>query len=217
MQLKPVSLLLTIGFLAITLVRPIYPNEQVLQHVPTLLTLCLLAVDCRWGKLTTATFLCTIAFLWLHILGARYIYSYVPYDQWCSSIFGFTISERFHLHRNHYDRLVHFAFGWLCLLASFSTIDRMGLLSRTQNLLFSFCIAATFSGVYEVFEWVLAVVMSPQTAEAYNGQQGDLWDAQKDIALAMMGSILAIPFCTFVRSAMNADRQSVELESSASS
>jgi putative membrane protein len=47
--------------------------------------------------------------------------------------------------------------------------------------------------LYELFEWVLALVLSPQSAEAYNGQQGDMFDAQKDMALAMLGGILALP------------------------
>ncbi len=67
-----------------------------------------------------------------------------------------------------------------------------------QSVFYSFCVVTTFSGIYEVFEWLLTLVMSPQDAESYNGQQGDPWDAQKDIAIAMIGSLLAIPFVKLV-------------------
>jgi putative membrane protein len=63
-----------------------------------------------------------------------------------------------------------------------------GKLTRHFALLF---VLAT-SMLYEVFEWLLSVFLSPDQAEAYNGQQGDMWDAQKDMALAMLGAILMI-------------------------
>ena len=61
-------------------------------------------------------------------------------------------------------------------------------ITRHFALLF---ILATSMG-YEVFEWLLSVFLSPEQADAYNGQQGDMWDAQKDMALAMLGAILMI-------------------------
>ncbi len=200
MKLKAVLLLLTATFLAITLVNPIYPKEQFLQHAPTVVALIVLAFDCRFQWLTTPAFGSTIAFFWLHILGARYIYSVVPYEQWCFGVFGVTTADLFGFQRNHYDRFVHFAFGWLFLLASSSMIHRHSGCTVIQNAFFSFCVVAAFSGIYEVFEWFLTIVMSPHDADTYNGQQGDTWDVQKDIALAMLGSILAFPFISCVRS-----------------
>lgn len=49
----------------------------------------------------------------------------------------------------------------------------------------------SWSMIYELFEWSLTIIMSPQSAENYNGQQGDMWDAQKDMALALLGSIIS--------------------------
>lgn len=60
---------------------------------------------------------CLVVFLWLHILGARYIYSFVPYDDWSRSVLGSGISEWFGWERNHYDRLVHLCFGGLWMVA----------------------------------------------------------------------------------------------------
>ena len=58
-------------------------------------------------------------------------------------------------------------------------------------MLFGVLVVLSASAVYEIFEWLLTVVMAPQHAEAYNGQQGDLWDAQKDMALSFGGSLCA--------------------------
>jgi putative membrane protein len=200
MKHRSVLLLLTVAFLGITQVSPLYPREQILQHIPTAIVLCMLGVDCRKQYLTWPAFCCTVAFFWLHIFGARWIYSGVPYDDWCFQLFGVTLRETFQFQRNHYDRLVHFAFGWLFLLASFSMIERSTSGSMPQSLFFSFCVVTALSGIYEVFEWLLTVVMAQRDADAYNGQQGDLWDAQKDIGIAMIGSVIAIPFVTFIRS-----------------
>ncbi|MFO0941465.1 MAG: DUF2238 domain-containing protein [Pirellulales bacterium] len=194
MYLKPSLLILTSAFLLLTLVNPIYPREQALQHVPTAFVVLALAIDCRRNWLTTPAFVCTILFFLVHILGARYIYSAVPYDELFSSLFGTSTRELFGFHRNHFDRLVHFLFGGLFLVASSSMIERYLISSRLQNLFLSFCVVTAMSGVYEVFEWWLTIVMSPHDADSYNGQQGDMWDAQKDIGLAMLGSVLTMPF-----------------------
>ena len=58
-------------------------------------------------------------------------------------------------------------------------------------MVFGMLAVLSISAVYEIFEWLLTVIMAPQHAEAYNGQQGDLWDAQKDMALAFVGSLCA--------------------------
>jgi putative membrane protein len=200
MKYRAVLLLLTAAFLGITQISPIYPREQTLQHTPTAIVLCTLAVDCRKQYLTWTAFCCTVAFFWLHIFGARWIYSGVPYDDWCFRILGVTLRDTFGFQQNHYDRLVHFAFGWLFLIASFSMINKSLSGSNRQVVFFSFCVVTAFSGIYEVFEWLLTVVMAKHDADAYNGQQGDLWDPQKDIGIAMVGSVVAIPFLMFVRS-----------------
>jgi putative membrane protein len=180
--------------LGLSLLDGQYPREQLLQHVPTVVAIMLLGV-CVWKEWLTATSLtCVVAFLWLHILGARYIYSYVPYDDWATTLAGTSVSEWFDWQRNHYDRLVHFSFGALCIVPAFEMATRYGKLPPRWAVLFALLAVTTIGSLYEVFEWLLTVVMSPGDAEAYNGQQGDYFDAQKDMALAFVGSLVAMPF-----------------------
>ena len=58
--------------------------------------------------------------------------------------------------------------------------------------MFAFSVILAASALYEVFEWLVAIVMAPDWAESYNGQQGDPWDAQRDMALAALGAMLGL-------------------------
>src|SRR5437016_4399162 len=109
MTLWTVLLLATIA----SAIYPPFPKQLLLQHFPTVVALIGLPFLARRWKLSDGAFACMITFLLFHILGARYIYSYVPYDEWSTRLFGINITRRFHLRRNHYDRVVHFVFGLL--------------------------------------------------------------------------------------------------------
>ncbi|MEJ6687083.1 MAG: DUF2238 domain-containing protein [Crocinitomicaceae bacterium] len=147
-----------------------------------------LIVDLIRNKLNQKSFIGLSLFILVHIVGARYIYSFVPYDRWSQEFFGFNINEYFHLQRNHYDRFVHFGFGIFLFPIIFQLAGKWNSLNRVSKILISWTILQTFSMVYELFEWGLTLVMTANVAENYNGQQGDAWDAHKDIALAMLGS-----------------------------
>lgn len=163
-----------------------------LQHLPTVALLAALPFAARRIPLSDAAFACLVAFLLLHVVGARYIYSYVPYDPWFEKVLGVRPSAELGFERNHYDRVVHFFFGalwvrpvWEVCVRRFGVPRRFAWYTAVEFVL-------AFSMVYELFEWGLAMVLSPQNAEAYNGQQGDFWDAQKDMSLALLGACLAL-------------------------
>ena len=136
------------------------------------------------------SFIGMFLFILLHIIGARWIYSFVPYESFFNA-FEIDIHQLLKLNgqRNHYDRFVHFSFGVLMLPYVYEVFKH-----RIKNSLLCLLLAwlsiQTFSMIYEVFEWLLTVVISGEAATDYNGQQGDIWDAQKDMALAMLGSSL---------------------------
>jgi putative membrane protein len=183
------------AFVAITVascVRAPFPAQMYLQHVPTAVAVVLFPLALRRGVLSTPAFACLIAFMLFHVLGARYIYSYVPYDEWAARLTGSTITDLFGFRRNHYDRVVHFAFGllwvrpvWEVLTRQFKVPSRFALYASVEFVL-------AFSLVYELFEWGLTLVLSPEDAGAYNGEQGDLWDAHRDMSFALIGSIVGL-------------------------
>lgn len=169
-----------------------FPDLAPLQHGPTVaLLLAAPFLLTRW-PLPTSGVTCIWLFLLLHTLGARWIYSYVPYDDWARGLFGHDISSLFGATRNFYDRLVHFAFGALLTLPITQSAHRHGTLSPSWSLAFAFAAIGFGSALYEIFEWLLTILAAGDTADYYNGQQGDIWDAQKDMAVAQIGSTLAV-------------------------
>ena len=172
--------------------RPPYPEEMYLQHSPTIALLIALPLLSRRWPLSNAAFGCLIAFMLLHTLGGRYNYSNVPYDRWATAWLGHDLSSALGWSRNHYDRLVHFAFGLLWAHPLFEISVRYLGLPRRVAVYTVVASVLAFSSLYEIFEWGLTVVLSPQDAGEYNGQQGDWWDAQKDMALALAGALLGV-------------------------
>lgn len=169
-----------------------YPDLAPLQHGPTVaLTLAAPWLLRRW-PLSTSAVACIWLFLLLHTLGARWIYSYVPYDDWARAVSGHDLSSLFGTTRNGYDRLVHLSFGALLTLPVAEFARRHGALPWGWSLCFAFASIGLGSALYEIFEWLLTIMAAGETADYYNGQQGDVWDAQKDMAAAQAGSALAL-------------------------
>lgn len=169
-----------------------YPDQMALQHIPTVAFLIAWPILARRFPLTNTAVTCLAAFVSLHILGARNIYSYVPYDDWSQRLFGFNLTARFGFRRNHFDRLVHFAFGALWVRPLWETFTRYFRVPRRFAYYAAFEFALAFSMLYELVEWGLSLLLAGADADAYNGQQGDLWDAQKDMSFALLGAILAL-------------------------
>lgn len=168
-----------------------FPQTSLLQNGPTVMFLAGLAVALKKWPLPDSAVLCVCAFLVLHTIGARYIYSFVPYDAWLAAIGLPDTGEMFGWERNHYDRLVHLFFGVLMVHPIARMLVIYWSVSPGRALYVAAeCIIAA-SALYEVFEWLLTLTLASADADAYNGQQGDMWDAQKDMALAALGAVTA--------------------------
>ena len=171
----------------ITCINPIYPHEQLVQHIGTVLLFIPLITDVFKKAMPMSAFVGLVCFTILHVIGARYIYSYVPYKEFAVSV-GIVDSGFFQDPRNHYDRLVHFSFGVLLFPYLVFVCKKCFKQQRFITVFMAWLMIQTGSMIYELFEWLLTIVMSSDAADSYNGQQGDMWDAQKDMALAMLGS-----------------------------
>ena len=169
-----------------------YLEIALLQHIPTMLLIVAAPWLLRRWPLSTASVACVVLFLALHTLGGRYAYSNVPYDDWARALTGNSLSEAFGWTRNHYDRLVHFAFGALSVAPVTEITRRWGGLGPRGAALTVLGWVLAISCLYEIFEWLLTILAAGETADRYNGQQGDIWDAQKDMALATLGAILVL-------------------------
>lgn len=131
-------------------------------------------------------------FLCVHEVGAHYTYSEVPYDRWAEALIGTTITELFGFSRNHFDRAEHFLYGLLLSYPMREAYIHAQMLKGRLTYTIPLTITLAFSAVYEVLEWVAAEIVGGDLGVAYLGTQGDVWDAQKDMALAGLGSLLAM-------------------------
>ena len=186
---------LSLGFLAITLIiasiQPLELFSYFLHQAGTIFMLAALLFTQKKIGLTYFSFALYLLFLLIHIIGAHYLYSYVPYNEWIKQLFNFDLNQAMGWTRNMYDRLVHIAFG-LLLYPFFYRLFQVWLPSLKPSVLLLLVIQFVISTslVYEWIEWWIAIGLSPEEAENYNGQQGDIWDAHKDILLATIGAII---------------------------
>jgi putative membrane protein len=169
-----------------------YPDVAPLQHIPTVVLLLAAPFLLRRWPLSDGAVAAGIGFMLIHTLAGRYTYSNVPYDAWSHFLTGHTVSETFGLARNEFDRLVHLMFGLLAVPVYVEAAQRHTGASRRAALWNALLFVGAVSALYEIFEWLLTIVVAPEMAADYNGQQGDPWDAQKDMGMALIGAMLAM-------------------------
>jgi putative membrane protein len=110
-------------------------------------------------------------FLCLHVYGSKYTYAENPFGYWLIDVFDFQ--------RNHYDRLVHFGFGFLLAYPMREVFQNMFKLSKKLSWILPTEFTLSMSGLYEIIEWAVADIFFSEQGDAYLGTQGDIWDAQK--------------------------------------
>jgi putative membrane protein len=177
---------------AASCIRVPYPKYFWLQHVPTVaVVLALIVADRRW-RISRLSYTLILTFMALHLLGARYLYSYVPYDEWATHVLGFRVTDRCGFTRNHYDRFVHFCFGLLLVVPAWRFSWRVAGLNAAGSAVLALALILLASALYEILEWLVAMLLASDWADSFNGQQGDVWDAQWDMALAAVGAVVGL-------------------------
>lgn len=130
-------------------------------------------------------------YLCLHVYGSKYTYAENP--------LGFWLQDQFNWSRNHYDRIVHFSFGFLLAYPMREMFLRWLKFPRWVSWMLPIEITLSIGAFYELIEWAVADLFFPAQGDAYLGTQGDIWDAQKDIFLAFLGAILATTIVSMVK------------------
>jgi putative membrane protein len=196
-------LLLLIAFLILWSALAINPHSRedwLLENVLLLIGVAAIAITYRRLPLSSASYTMLFLFICLHTIGAHYTYSEVPYDDWFKSLTGSTLNETMGWHRNYYDRLVHFCYG---LLLAYPVREIFMRLTGIRGFLSYFLpldLTMSTSMLYELIEWGAAVNFGEGLGAAFLGSQGDVWDAQKDMALASLGALIAITAAALINS-----------------
>lgn len=177
--------------------RPLYPQDWALENVLSLGTAWWLVRHHRRVPLSDAAYILLLLFGLAHELGAHFTYAEVPYDAWSRRLFNFSPDAIFGFSRNEYDRLVHFSFGLLCFRPMREALTASLPQSRSVALALTAAVMVAISALYELLEWAAALLFGGDLGVAYLGTQGDVWDAQKDMALALLGTLIALA-CSLV-------------------
>jgi putative membrane protein len=178
---KTLGVCLLILWIALA-IHPLHRADWLLENALVFLGVPLLAWYGPGLRFSNATYACLFVFFALHLIGAHYTYSEVPYDRWFHVQIG----------RNHFDRLVHFSYG---LLMAKPTLDLFAARAASQGLwrwLMPVFFLGAHGALYEIVEWQAAEYFGGGLGEAYLGLQGDSWDPQKDMGLALLGAAIGV-------------------------
>lgn len=137
------------------------------------------------------SYLLICVYLCLHVYGSKYTYAENP--------FGYWLKDYLDLSRNHYDRIVHFSFGFLLAYPMREMFLKWLKFPAWVAWTLPIEITLSISGFYELIEWAVADIFFKAQGDAYLGTQGDIWDAQKDIFLAFSGAIIATTIVTLIK------------------
>ncbi|MGA0734052.1 MAG: DUF2238 domain-containing protein [Steroidobacteraceae bacterium] len=188
---------LLLPFSALWLLLAIKPHDRsvwLAENVFTVATVAAMLVTYERWPLSDFSYTLTVAFLVLHTIGGHYTYVRVPYDDVTDAMFGVRPNRLFGWARNHYDRLVHFAYGLLLACPFFELFERYAQPIGYWSYFLSPMLVMATSMIFEVLEWWATEILGGGQGAAYLGAQGDEWDAQKDMALATLGSIITMGF-----------------------
>ena len=173
-------------------ISPRYRQDWALENALTVAFVALLVFFRDRLPLSRISYTALFIFLSLHSIGAHYTYSEVPYDEWSKALTGRSLGEVFGWQRNYYDRLVHFSYGLLFAYPIREILMWFAGVRGVWSYYLPVAIASSTSLDYEVIEWGAASLFGGELGVAYLGAQGDVWDAQKDMTLAVLGAILSM-------------------------
>lgn len=176
-----------LALLAWSAIRPHDYQTWALEVFPAVGGVVVLALTRKRFPLTSLAYVLIAIHCAILIVGGHYTYAEVPVGLWLRDELG--------LSRNHYDRLGHFAQGFVPAIIAREVMLRRTPLTREGwgGWLFFLvvCVCLAISAVYELVEWGVAEVDSGGS-QAFLGTQGDVWDTQKDIALCGIGAVAAL-------------------------
>lgn len=183
----PLALLaFTVAILIWSGIRPFDYPTWILEVAPALAGIVVLAATFGRFRFTPLLYTLIAAHMILLAVGGHYTYALTPPGNW--------VRDWLHLSRNHYDRLGHLAQGFVPAMIARELFIRLHVVSTAgwRNFLIV-CVCLAISAVYELIEWSTALVLG-QKSDSFLGTQGDVWDTQQDMFMAMVGAVCALAF-----------------------
>jgi len=155
-----------------------------MEVAPVLIAIPIMWLSYKKFPLTPLLYWCIFFHMLVLMIGGAYSYARVPV--------GFWVQDMFDLSRNPYDKLGHFMQGFAPALIAREILLRKAVVHGKKMLAFIIvCIVLAISATYELIEWAAALALG-QGADEFLGTQGDMWDTQSDMFLALVGSVCAL-------------------------
>lgn len=169
-------------------INPLYREVWLVENLILIVCVAYLLHSYKKYPFSNRAYWMIFIFCILQSIGAHYTYAEVP--------LGFWVADWLDIGRNHYDRLVHFAFGFLVILPFKEVMIRKVVFSTRAIEVFTLVMLFIgISGSYEVVEsWYAILYEQDKASDMFLGSQGDIWDAEKDMALAGLGAWLYLQF-----------------------
>jgi putative membrane protein len=164
-------------------INPVDRGDWFLENLLVFVSVPILVFTYRRFQFSRTSYLLIAAFMILHEVGAHYTYAKVPLGYW--------LKEAFELSRNHYDRLIHCGFGLFLTYPHYEILRRVANIRGVWTYLLAVAAIISASNLFEIIEAIVALIVSPELGTEYLGTQGDVWDAQKDMAAALIGAMCA--------------------------
>ncbi len=168
---------------ALTLVFTSDLNNWLLENLLTVVSLIFLFSTYGKYRFSDASYTLIWFFLCLHVYGSQHTYAENNFGYWLQDLTG--------TERNHYDRIVHFAFGFLLAYPVYEVFTQWKKYPLSLARWMPIQLTLSVSSLYELLEWAVADIFFQEQGVAYLGTQGDAWDAQKDVFLALLGAGIA--------------------------
>ena len=166
-------------------------SNWLLENTLSFVFVIFLIVTYKKHQFSDLSYLLICIYLCLHVYGSKHTYAENPLGYW--------LQDFFHWSRNHYDRIVHFSFGFLLAYPMREMFLKWLKYPQWVAWLLPIEITLSISAFYELIEWAVADLFFKAQGDAYLGTQGDVWDAQKDIFLAFCGSIIATTIVSLIK------------------
>lgn len=166
-------------------------SNWLLENTLCIIFLLFLIVSYNKYQFSDLSYMLICLYLCLHVYGSKYTYAENPLGYWLQDVF--------HTSRNHYDRIVHFSFGFLLAYPMREMFLKWLKYPRWVAWLLPIEITLSISAFYELIEWAVADLFFKSHGASYLGTQGDIWDAQKDMFLAFCGAIIATTIVSAIK------------------
>ncbi len=182
------SILIVAFFLGLIL-SAINPHDYftwILEVFPAIIGFVILVFSFRKFRFTYLTYIMILMHCYILFVGGHYTYAEVPLFNW--------IKDMLHLARNDYDKVGHFAQGFVPAMIIREIFIRKQVVLKSGWITFlTIAVCGAISAMYELLEWFVAIT-SGQSSEAFLGTQGDNWDTQSDMLCAFIGASCMILF-----------------------